>query len=139
MVEIGGAVVCLVGGAVFLLVSFGIRQGERDRRSRGVVVPGRVVGSRTVWTRNGSWYEAPVVEFRDSTGVVRQFQQPSGTSATPVPGTVVPVWHDPLRPEDPPVVHRDRVTRLMSVVFGVVGAGSLVVGSALLGGVLGPW
>ena len=73
----------LLAGLAFLTLAYGNLNYERDRRSRGVVVDGVVVGSE--WQVNSveAIYQSPEVEFVDREGTKRRFQQPSGTTARP--------------------------------------------------------
>lgn len=139
MVELGGGITCLVAGLGFLLLSFGMGNAERHRRSTGVLVPGFVVGSETVRTRGGTYYEAALIEFRDDSGQVRRFRRTSGTTARPKNGTPVQVRFDPLHPDAEPSVEGDQLTAVLRVVFAVAGAVAAAVGVALLGPVVGAW
>jgi hypothetical protein len=134
-----GGVVCLLAGLFMLLVSYGMVNDSRHRRSRGVVTEGVVVGSE--WVRNaaGAHYQAPVVEFRGAGGQSQQFRQPSGTTAKPRVGRRVRVRYDPASPTSPPVVEGDGPSRLFPVVFGVAGLVAAVAGAAMLGGAAGLW
>jgi hypothetical protein len=129
-VVVGGAF--LVAGVLCLVGAYGRVRFERDRRSRGVVVPGRVVGSTPARFGSGTYF-CPVVEFAGPTGT-RTFTQPSGTSWRPEVGREVRVWFDPARPEDDPVIHRDRVQALFVPVLLVLGLGALTGGVLLLTG-----
>ena len=135
--EILAAVTTLVAGLFFLALAYGNLSYERHRRSRGVVTQGVVVDS--AWRMNTvtATYQAPEVEFVDQHGTTRRFQQPSGTTFRPEVGSQVEVWYDPADPDESPVLHEDRPTKLFPAIFGLVGVGALVIGSVLLVGALG--
>ena len=126
----------LVAGLAFLTLAYGNLNYERDRRSRGVVVDGVVVGSEWQVNTVEAIYQSPEVEFVDREGTKRRFQQPSGTTARPKVGTPVQVWYDPERPDQPPVIHEDTVTRMIPWVFGLLGLGATVVGGVLIAGLV---
>jgi hypothetical protein len=132
--EILAAAGTLVAGLAFLVLAYGNLNYERHRRSHGVVTQGVIVDS--AWRMNTveAIYQAPEVEFVDQQGTTRRFQQPSGTSFRPEVGSQVSVWYDPADPDEPPVIHEDRATKMFPVVFGLVGLATTVVGAVLLVG-----
>ena len=134
--EILAASTAVLIGLGFLVVAYGNLSYERHRRSRGVVTQGVIVDSS--WRMNSveAIYQAPEVEFVDQQGNTRRFQQPSGTSFRPDVGSQVEVWYDPAHPDEGPVIHRDKVTSMFPVLFGLVGLGATVVGTVLLVGAL---
>lgn len=134
--EILAAVVTLVAGLFFVVLAYGNLNYERHRRSHGVVTEGVIVDS--AWRMNSvrARYQAPEVEFVDQQGTTRRFQQPSGTTFRPEIGSRVEVWYDPADPEESPVLHEDRPTKLFPVVFGLVGLVAVLVGAVLLVGAL---
>lgn len=134
--EMLAALGTLVAGLAFLVLAYGNLNYERHRRSRGVVTHGVVVDS--AWRMNtvAAMYQAPEVEFVDQQGTTRRFQQPSGTTFRPDVGSQVEVWYDPANPDEPPVIHEDRPTKLFPVIFGLVGLATTVVGAVLLAGAL---
>ena len=134
--EILAASTAVLIGLGFLVVAYGNLSYERHRRSRGVVTQGVIVDSS--WRMNSveAIYQAPEVEFVDQQGNTRRFQQPSGTSFRPDIGSQVEVWYDPAHPDEGPVIHRDEVTSMFPVVFGLVGLGATGVGTVLLVGAL---
>lgn len=133
----------LVVGAAFLLFAYGSLQSARHRRHHGTMAQGVVVGSETVRNTAGrgadSFYEHPVVEFRDGTGATRRFVHSTGTRSKPTTGRTVRVWYDPARPDAEPSVAGHPVDRMFLVIFGVVGLGAVAVGIGLLGSAGGLW
>ena len=134
--EILAASTALLTGLAFLVVAYGNLSYERHRRSRGVVTQGVIVDS--AWRMNSveATYQAPEVEFVDQQGTTRRFEQPSGTSFRPDVGSQVQVWYDPTDPDEAPVIHQDKATSMLPVIFGLVGLGATVVGAVLLVGAL---
>ena len=130
--EILGAATTILAGLAFLLFVYGNLSYERQRRSRGVVVQGRIVGAEWDMNTASAVYQAPVVEFVDREGRTRRFQQRSGTTFRPDVGSTVEVWYDPERPDDKPVLHEDRPTKLFPVIFGLLGVVLVGVGGVLL-------
>lgn len=139
VVEIGGAVTCLVAGTIMLVVFSGLTASARHRRGTGVLVPGTVVGSETRRTRGGTLFEAPVVEFRDSGGAPHRFVRPTGTPHPPASGRPVQVRYDPARPDVGATVEGDRLMTLFRVVLAVAGGLLVLVGGVLLGAATGLW
>jgi hypothetical protein len=136
MVEIAGPLVVLLVGLLFLTLAWGNRNHERQRRSRGVVLEGLVVDSEWDMNSTGAVFQAPVVEYVDQAGETRRFTQRSGTTFKPDVGAHVGVWVDPATGEGP-VLHEDRVTSRVFLLFGGVGAVATVVALALLWSALG--
>jgi hypothetical protein len=132
--EILAAAGTLVAGLAFLVLAYGNLNYERHRRTRGVVTQGVIVDS--AWRMNSveAIYQAPEVEFVDQQGTTRRFQQPSGTSFRPDVGSQVAVWYDPSDPDEPPVLHEDKPTKMFPVIFGLVGLAATVIGAVLLVG-----
>lgn len=131
MVEIGGPVVLLLVGLMFLALAWGNRNYERHRRSRGVVLEGRIVDSEWDMNSTGAVFQAPVVEYVDQAGATRRFTHRSGTTFKPAVGARVGVWLDPATGEGP-VLHDDRVNAWVFRLFGGLGAAATVLAVVLL-------
>lgn len=126
--HVGFTLLATAVGAFFLVVGALMLRTHRDRTRRGVVTVGTVVGSRWVASAvepgDPSSHARPVVEFTDETGMLRTFVHEAGTNLRPKEGRQVPVWHDPQRPEEQPVIHGDGVMMLGPVLL--IGVGLLV-------------
>lgn len=131
MVEIGGPVVLLLVGLMFLVLAWGNRNYERHRRSRGVVLEGRIVDSEWDMNSTGAVFQAPVVEYVDQAGATRRFTHRSGTTFKPAVGARVGVWLDPATGEGP-VLHDDRVNAWVFRLFGGLGAAATVLAVGML-------
>jgi hypothetical protein len=116
-----GPTIALLAGLMFLTIALGNRNYERHRRSRGVVVPGRIVDSEWDMNSTGAVFQAPVVEYVGPDGSPVRFVHRSGTSFKPSVGANVGVWYDPSTGEGP-VLHEDRPMQFIMVLFGVLGA-----------------
>lgn len=131
MVEIAGPVVLLLVGLMFLALWWGNRNHERHRRSRGVVLEGRIVDSEWDMNSVGAVFQAPVVEYVDQAGARRRFTHRSGTTFKPDVGARVGVWLDPATGAGP-TLHEDRVMSWVFRLFGALGAAATVLAVVLL-------
>lgn len=131
MVEIVGPVILLLVGLMFAVISWGNRNYEEQRHRRGTVLGGRIVGSEWDMNSSGAVFQAPVIEYVDQAGETVRFTHRSGTTFAPAVGKHVDVWLDPATGEGPRL-HEDRVTSWVFRLFGLVGAGAIVLALALL-------
>jgi hypothetical protein len=127
------ALIPLLVGLLFLALAVGNHRYERHRRTRGVVVEGRIIDSEWDMNSTGAIFQAPVVEYVDRDGSLRRFTQRSGTTFKPAVGARVPVWFDPATGEGP-VLHQDGPTAMFKWLFGGVGLLVTVVSVVLLVG-----
>lgn len=135
MVDLVFPIMLLVVGLMFAVMSFGSRTHEQERRSRGVVLEGLIVGSEWHRVGTGPAFQAPVVEYVDQAGETRRFLHRSGTSFAPAIGAHVGVWLDPATGEGP-LLHEDRVGSWLTRFFGIAGVGAVGLALFLLWSVL---
>jgi hypothetical protein len=125
--QVGFALLMGTVGAFLLVLGRLAHRGRRDRVGRGLVTEGTVLGSRWSASTEGpgsrTVHAYPVVEFTDVTGEQRRFVHEAGTNVRPKAGRRVPVWYDPDRPEDTPVIQGEAVSVLLPLLL--MGAGAL--------------
>lgn len=138
---IGFAVMATVVGGFFLALGVLLLRTQRERARRGVVTEGTIVdftwGAVRAEPADPGVHAFPVVEFTDLSGRTRTFVHQAGTNLAPRKGRTVPVWYDPLRPDEEPVIHREAVATLGPWLLMGVGALMLTVTGLVVVMVLG--
>jgi hypothetical protein len=125
---------CTVGGAA--LSAWGVRmlQSRRRREAAGRRTTGRVVENRTELDMENTRRVTPVVEFAAEDGVTRRVEGVWSSQEQFAVGAEVPVYYDPLRPQDSGIVGQGRLgpILLLALAAGVVGFGVLLLAVAAL-------